>query len=88
ECEPGYGCEFSLEAPVLAASRVRGTHGYLPQRDELATGLVAAGPGLAEGRVLPSFRQVDIAPLVAHLLGVDLGPAIEGVLVPGALPRK
>lgn len=87
ECEPGYSCDFTIDGPVLHAATIRGTHGYLPTREELATGLVAAGPGLARGRILPSFRQIDIAPLVARLLGVDLGPGVEGVVVPGALAR-
>jgi hypothetical protein len=57
----------------------------------MATGLVAAGPGLAKGRVLPVVRQIDLAPLVAHLLGTRMGPGCEGELIPGLLadaPRK
>jgi hypothetical protein len=80
--------EGDASGPVLVPSHVRGNHGYLPSRDEVATGLVAAGPGLAQARTIPCFRQIDIAPLVAHLLGVDMGPGVEGVLVPGVLAPK
>jgi hypothetical protein len=85
EAEPGFGFDPDPSGPVLVAVRSRGLHGHLPSRPELATGLVAAGPGLAAGRVLPIFRQIDVEPLVAHLLGVEPPPGVEGVLVAGAL---
>lgn len=88
EAEPGYGFDQDPKGAPLGPSRVRGTHGYLPSREELATGFVAAGPGLAKGRTVPVLRQIDVAPLAAHLLGVDLGPGVQGQLVPGLLAKE
>jgi predicted AlkP superfamily pyrophosphatase or phosphodiesterase len=88
EAEPGFALDAECTGPVLVQARIAGMHGYMPWRDELATGLVAAGPGLVQGRTLPVFRQLDVAPLAAHLLGVDLGPAVQGTLVPGILVKE
>jgi hypothetical protein len=88
ECEAGYGFDSGAAGEVLNPAFAKGTHGYLPSRPELATGLVAAGPGLASGHVIPSFRQIDIAPLAAKLLGCDLGPSCQGRVIPGVLARK
>ncbi len=88
EGEPGYTMEVSGEGGVLGPAHLKGNHGYLPSRDEVCTGLVAAGPGLAHGRVISVFRQIDIAPLAAHLLGIQMGPGVEGVLIPGILEPK
>jgi hypothetical protein len=52
----------------------------------MATGLVAWGAGLRAGVQVPALRQVDVAPILARLLGVALpdaeGRALEGVLQP------
>lgn len=87
DSEAGYAFEDEATGTVLAPSHARGVHGARPEHRELATGLVGAGPGLLAGRTVPVFRQVDVAPLAAHLLGCELGPAVEGVLVPGILAR-
>jgi arylsulfatase A-like enzyme len=89
EGEPGYTMVAEAQGAVLGPARVRGNHGYLPSREEVQTGLVMAGPGLAAGgRVIPMFRQIDIAPLAAHLVGFDMGPGVEGVVIPGVLAPK
>lgn len=85
EGEPGYTMEAGATGEPLGPAHLKGNHGYMPTRDEVATGFVAAGPGLASGRVIPVFRMIDIAPLAAHLLNVDMGPGVEGVLIPGVL---
>ena len=47
---------------------------------------IAAGPGIAVGRVVPSFRNVHVYPLMAHLLGLAAAPSsgsldsVRGVL--------
>lgn len=88
EAGNGYTMESGGDGDVLGPAHLRGNHGYLPSRDEVATGLCAAGPGLASGgRAIPVFRQVDVAPLVAHLLGIEL-PDTDGVLVPGVLAAR
>ncbi len=43
----------------------------------MATGFVAAGAGVRAGVVVDRIRLVDVAPTVAHLLGVP-APPVEG----------
>jgi hypothetical protein len=43
----------------------------------MATGFVAWGPGLRRGLRVPDLRQTDVAPTLAHWLGVAFGP-VEG----------
>ncbi len=45
-----------------------GTHGFDPELVSMGATFVAAGPGIAEGRVLPAFRNVHVYSLMAHLL--------------------
>lgn len=51
-----------------------GTHGFDPESPQMAALFVAAGPGLKPGVVVQSFDNVDIYPLLAHLLGVKARP--------------
>jgi len=47
-----------------------GTHGYPPEAPSMGALFLAAGPGIARGRVVPPFENVHIYSLMAHLLGV------------------
>jgi predicted AlkP superfamily pyrophosphatase or phosphodiesterase len=88
EGESGFTMEADGKGEVLGPAHLKGNHGYLPSRDEVCTGLVMAGPGLVSGRMIPVFRQIDLAPLAAHLCGFDMGPGVEGVVVPGVLAPR
>lgn len=47
-----------------------GQHGYDPELASMGAAFVAAGPGIAEGRRVPPFRNVHVYALMAHLLGL------------------
>lgn len=57
--------EQAARAPVY-----RATHGHLPGDPRLLAGLLAAGPGLAEGVRVGEIDALDVAPTLAALLGV------------------
>jgi predicted AlkP superfamily pyrophosphatase or phosphodiesterase len=61
-----------------------GHHGYDPNIPDMYTGFIATGAGIRQGGSILSLRVTDIAPLVAHLLGVDF-PCPDGKLVEGIL---
>ncbi|MBG6235178.1 putative AlkP superfamily pyrophosphatase or phosphodiesterase [Pedobacter sp. CAN_A7] len=63
-----------------------GTHGFFPDSKEIQTGFVAFGKGINQGVVIPQMGLVDIAPLIAKLLNLDL-PAGDGLLYPGLLAK-
>jgi len=45
-----------------------GNHGFDPATQNMGATFVAAGPGIARGRVVPAFRNVHVYSLMAHLL--------------------
>ena len=57
-------------------AQYRGSHGHLATNPRMHTVLVAAGPGVPEGRRIGEASQLDVAPTVAALLGLTL-PAAE-----------
>lgn len=59
----------------------KGHHGYDPELKEMMTGFIAVGPGIAEGGVIKRMNLVDVAPLIAKLLGLSFS-APDGVLYP------
>ncbi|MBR4082043.1 MAG: alkaline phosphatase family protein [Clostridia bacterium] len=54
----------------------RATHGYLPHKGPQPT-LIAFGPHIKPGVVLPHANLIDEAPTIAHVLGLDMGD-VEG----------
>jgi hypothetical protein len=56
------------------------SHGYLPQHPRMYPMLVLSGAGVKRNVNLPHARNIDIAPTIAHLLGVDLGNVSGKVL--------
>lgn len=56
-----------------------GTHGGIPTRPQLATGFVAAGPGIRHTE-LERMRLVDVAPTLARVLRVELPDTDGGVV--------
>lgn len=79
--DPVPGVDFSSEATGAALRSASGaTHGWIPDFPQIQTGLVASGAGIRRGAAAAQLRLVDVAPLVAHLLGLDLAAA------DGALP--
>jgi len=81
EAEPGYVFVDDPGGPVVRVASERGAGGYLPEEPAMAPGFVAAGAGLREGLVLPTLREIDVAPTVARLLGLRLEGADGRVLV-------
>jgi len=61
-----------------------GHHGYDPNTPEMYTGFIASGAGIGKGKTIREIRAVDIAPLIAKLLGVEFktpdGKLPDGVI--------
>ena len=52
--------------------KTKGTHGFFPDHKQIQTGFVAFGPGLNKGVVIPVMDMVDVAPVVAKLMGLNM----------------
>ena len=78
DAAPGY-C-FGDEArgeDLHAAPRYRGTHGQRPEHPDNAAFFLAAGAGVRKAGPLGPITSRDVAPTLASLLGVEMGP-VEG----------
>ncbi len=81
----GYQLSNKLTGDFLSATHDRGQHGYLPDMPEMHAAFIASGPDFRSGVRVPRLRMVDVAPTLAHVLDVELGDQVEGVVVPGLL---
>src|ERR1035438_2226777 len=75
--KPGWRTGYRLEGPVLSKTKLGGTHGELPDLPDLRAAFFLVGPGVAAGRDLKLIDMRDIAPTLAHEVGLDL-PSAEG----------
>jgi predicted AlkP superfamily pyrophosphatase or phosphodiesterase len=83
---PGISMSSSANGPALRPGS-GGTHGFHPDYPELHTGFVAAGEAIAAGRTVEIMGLVDVAPIIAAVLGLDM-PEAEGTGYPGLLSRR
>ena len=72
------------DAVIVPRESRAGTHGYLPDQPALLGTLILSGNGIKPGTTLGKVSNQDVAPTVAHLLGIDL-PTAEGVVLKDAL---
>jgi predicted AlkP superfamily pyrophosphatase or phosphodiesterase len=75
-CLADVGWEVVKTAPTR--TKVGGNHGYDNQAPEMRALFIAHGPAFRGPRVLPSFPNTDIAPLLRHLLGIPAGSGLDG----------
>lgn len=71
----GYYGDDSFVVPVLAASELKGTHGYFPTHPEMRATFMIEGPGIAH-KALGEIDMRDIAPTLAKIMDVSLPTAM------------
>jgi len=64
-----------------ASGQTRGSHGFDPGLESMRAIFIASGPAFGQGLTIPSFENVNLQPLLLHLLGL---PAMhtDGELTP------
>jgi predicted AlkP superfamily pyrophosphatase or phosphodiesterase len=82
----GYAFTAPADMPLVvdAVEGSLGAHGYLTSDPEIQGIFIAAGRGIRPGTRLETVRNIDIAPTVARLLGLDLG-RVDGRLLTDVL---
>ena len=83
EHHPGVGDLIIETAPPRVFRRgggrdadLRGMHGYPATVEDMAAFLVAVGPDFQEGKVIPEAHQLDVYPVAATLLGLEVPDTI------------
>ena len=56
------------------------THGWDPELPEMGAIFLARGPGIEAGSTIAPFESIHLYPFMAHLLGLEQNPAIDGDL--------
>ncbi len=87
---PGYQPSAALRGEVVSQIAPRGDHMLDPERPEMQAAFTVSGPGVAAGAGLGVIHEVDIAPTLAALLGIDppaqsVGKVLREALDPKAL---
>jgi predicted AlkP superfamily pyrophosphatase or phosphodiesterase len=75
--KPGWRTGYSLEGPLLSKTKPGGTHGELPDLPDLRAAFFLVGPGVPAGRSLGVIDMRDVAPTLAHEVGLSL-PSADG----------
>jgi predicted AlkP superfamily pyrophosphatase or phosphodiesterase len=74
------------DAPVVPLKSTAGTHGYLPENNDLKGTCVMWGAGIKPGANVGEISNQDVAPTIARLLGVEL-PTATGKTIEAALAK-
>jgi predicted AlkP superfamily pyrophosphatase or phosphodiesterase len=80
--KPGWRTGSTLDGPILSKTKVGGTHGGLPDLPDLRAAFFLLGPGIPAGRSLGLIDMRDIAPTLAHAVGLSLPSASGKNLLP------
>ena len=85
-CVPHRGNES--EGDFVTPAAERGTHGYLNSDPKMQAIFIAWGADIPKGVRLNSISNLDVAPTIARLLGLEMkhakGRAIGEIVKPGA----
>jgi predicted AlkP superfamily pyrophosphatase or phosphodiesterase len=73
----GFTFSGSLRGEWSGPATTKGTHGYVPNRDEMHAALVLAGPGLRQRGDLGTVPMTAVAPTIARYLGLELSPGAD-----------
>lgn len=75
--KPGWRTGTTLDGPVSSKIKPGGTHGAMPDLPELYAAFFLVGPGVPAGRDLGVIDMRDVAPTLAHEIGLSL-PTADG----------
>ena len=75
EFAPGFYLGSALKGDLLEPATSRGTHGYMPDREEMHSTFLIKGRGIAKSRALGVIDMKQIAPTLAEVLKVKLPSA-------------
>lgn len=85
---PGYRASADLKGNVVEAIPPTGEHMLDPERSEMHVAFVMAGPGVSQGVDLGPIRQIDIAPTLCALMGIEPPAQAVGSVLATALARS
>lgn len=86
----GYSTSDTVAGELLVTPKsenTKGAHGHDPAHPLMQASFVAWGAGIKKGAVVKDIRNLDVAPTMAHLLGLEMknveGRVLTEILAPG-----
>jgi hypothetical protein len=73
--KPGWRTGGDSDTPLLTKTKVGGTHGELPDVPDLRASFFLIGPNVPAGKDLGVIDMRNIAPTLAHEVGLELASA-------------
>jgi len=67
-----FSSEVGGDAEVITADAPKGAHGYVPSHPLMGASFVISGNGIKKGVVLDEITNLDVAPTMAALLGLEM----------------
>jgi len=80
--KPGWRTGSTADGPVLSKIKAGGTHGAMPDLPDLRASFFLVGPGVPAGKSLGTIDMRDVAPTLAHEVGLAMPSADGKVLLP------
>lgn len=77
EAREGFWFSNDLQGDLISGADTRGMHGYPPERPEMKASFLIKGPDIRVSNRIEKVRLIDIAPTIAHILGLKLD-GVEG----------
>ena len=69
---------FDASTTLFSVPNFYGAHGHDSELRSMSAILYAAGPDIERGRKLLRARNIDVAPTVLEVLGVEPAPTVDG----------
>jgi predicted AlkP superfamily pyrophosphatase or phosphodiesterase len=69
---------FDSATTELSVPNFYGAHGYSPKLPIMSATFMAAGPHIKDHTTVDRVRNIDVAPTIMHLLGVEPAPQVDG----------
>ncbi|MFQ6088699.1 MAG: ectonucleotide pyrophosphatase/phosphodiesterase [Candidatus Methanofastidiosia archaeon] len=71
----------SNTSSIISGSGIEGMHGYRPEMHEMHSFFIIFGPKIKKNQKIDPFRNIDINPTIAYILGIQPSPKVEGVVL-------
>ncbi len=84
--KPGYGFSADSEGDFVTAA-AEGTHGFLNTDPQMQAIFIAWGAGIPKGYRIATISNRDVAPTIAHLLGLEM-KGVDGQAIPAIADYK
>jgi predicted AlkP superfamily pyrophosphatase or phosphodiesterase len=69
---------FNAATTVFSVPNFYGAHGHDSELESMSATFLAAGPNIRNRQTVQRVRNIDVAPTIMHLLGVQPSPTVDG----------